>query len=85
MGGWAKWVMGIKEGACWDEHWVLYGSHFGNKLYSKKKERETNHKRLLNIENKLRVDRGREAERDFGKLSSLLQESKRYYIKTIKQ
>ena len=23
-GGWAKWVMGIKEGTCWDEHWVLY-------------------------------------------------------------
>ena len=21
---WAKWVMGVKEGACWDEHWVLY-------------------------------------------------------------
>ena len=21
-GGWAKWVMGIKEGTCWDEHWV---------------------------------------------------------------
>ena len=26
MGGWAKWVMGIKEGTCWDEHWVLYVS-----------------------------------------------------------
>ena len=24
VGGWAKWVMGIKEGACWDEHWVSY-------------------------------------------------------------
>ena len=23
--GWAKWVMGIKEGTC-DEHWVLYVS-----------------------------------------------------------
>ena len=22
-GGWAKWVMGIKEDTCWDEHWVL--------------------------------------------------------------
>ena len=21
--GWAKWVMGIKEGTWWDEHWVL--------------------------------------------------------------
>ena len=25
MGGWVKWVMGIKEGTC-DEYWVLYGS-----------------------------------------------------------
>ena len=25
-GEWPKWVMGIKEGTCWDEHWVLYGS-----------------------------------------------------------
>ena len=24
MGGVAKWMMGIKEGTCWDEHWVLY-------------------------------------------------------------
>ena len=23
---WSKWVMGIKEGTCWDEHWVLYVS-----------------------------------------------------------
>lgn len=23
-GEWVKWVMGIKEGTCWDEHWVLY-------------------------------------------------------------
>ena len=22
--GWAKWVMGIKEDTCWDEHWVSY-------------------------------------------------------------
>ena len=21
-----KWEMGIEEGACWDEHWVLYVS-----------------------------------------------------------
>ena len=20
---WGKWVMGIEEGTCWDEHWVL--------------------------------------------------------------
>ena len=26
MGGWSKWVMGIKEGTCWDEHWVSYVS-----------------------------------------------------------
>ena len=24
-GGWAKWVMGIKEGTCWDGRRVLYG------------------------------------------------------------
>ena len=23
-GGMAKWVRGIKEVTCWDEHWVLY-------------------------------------------------------------
>ena len=26
MGGWAKWMMGIKEGICWDQQWVLYVS-----------------------------------------------------------
>ena len=26
VGGWAKWVMGIKEGTCWDEPWVSYVS-----------------------------------------------------------
>ena len=25
-GGWPKWVMGNKEGICYDEHWVLYVS-----------------------------------------------------------
>ena len=25
-GGWAKWVMGTKQGTCWGEHWVLYVS-----------------------------------------------------------
>ena len=29
-----KWVMGIKEGTCWDEHWVLYVSQLDKKLYS---------------------------------------------------
>ena len=24
MGGCARWVMGIKEGICYDEHWALY-------------------------------------------------------------
>ena len=24
VGEWAKWVMGIKEGICWNEHLVLY-------------------------------------------------------------
>ena len=24
--GRARWVMGIKEGTCWEEHWVLYVS-----------------------------------------------------------
>ena len=28
-----KWVMGIEEGTCWDEHWVLYGNQFDNKLH----------------------------------------------------
>ena len=26
MGGWAKYTMGIKEGTCWDEYWMLYVS-----------------------------------------------------------
>ena len=26
MGERGKWVMGIEEGTCWDEHWVLYVS-----------------------------------------------------------
>ena len=23
LGGWVKMEMGIKEGTCWDDHWVL--------------------------------------------------------------
>ena len=23
---WVRWVMGTKEGTCWDEHWVLHVS-----------------------------------------------------------
>ena len=37
--GWGergKWVTGIEEGTCWDEHWVLYINQFDNKLYFKK-------------------------------------------------
>ena len=26
LGGWTKWVMGIKQDTCWDENWVLYVS-----------------------------------------------------------
>ena len=26
VGGWARRVMGIEEGTCWDEHWVLHVS-----------------------------------------------------------
>ena len=26
-GGRGKWLMGIENGSCWDEHWVLYVSH----------------------------------------------------------
>ena len=29
-----KWVMGIEEGTCWVEHWVLYVSQFDNKVCS---------------------------------------------------
>ena len=28
--------MGIEEGTCWDEHWVLYGNQFDNKFIFKK-------------------------------------------------
>ena len=27
LGGWGSWVMGIKEGMCCDEHWVLYAAN----------------------------------------------------------
>ena len=29
--------MGIEEGTCWDEHWVLYGNQFDNKFHILKK------------------------------------------------
>ena len=28
--------MGIEEGTCWDEHWVLYGNQVDNKFHIKK-------------------------------------------------
>ena len=40
MGERGKWVMGIEEGLCWDEHWVLYASQFDNKLYFRERARE---------------------------------------------
>ena len=33
--------MGIEEGTCWDEHWMLYVSQSDNKLYLKKTNRGT--------------------------------------------
>ena len=33
VGGRGKWVMGIEEGTCWDERWVLYGNQFDNKFH----------------------------------------------------
>ena len=32
--------MGIEEGTCWDEHWVLYGNQFDNKFHTKKKRKK---------------------------------------------
>ena len=32
--------MGIEEGTCWDEHWVLYGNQFDNKFHIKKRIKE---------------------------------------------
>ena len=34
--------MGIEEGTFWDEHWVLYGNQFVNKLHIKKKKQSKN-------------------------------------------
>ena len=38
MGGRRGWVMGIEEGTFWDEHWLLYGNQFDNKLHILKKK-----------------------------------------------
>ena len=40
MGGQGGEVMGIEEGTFWDEHWVLYGNQFDNKLHILKKKEE---------------------------------------------
>ena len=38
VGGRGAWVMGIEEGTCWDEYWVLYGHQLDNKFHIKKKQ-----------------------------------------------
>ena len=40
---WTRWVMGIKEGPCGDEHWALYESIPENNiaLYIKKKKKKS--------------------------------------------
>ena len=42
MGAWGNWVMGIKEGTCWNEQWELYAA--GESLNSTS---ETNNKKFL--------------------------------------
>ena len=32
--------MGIEEGTCWDEHWVLYGNQCNHKFYEEEEEKE---------------------------------------------
>ena len=36
-GGGGKWVMGMEEGTCWDEHWGLYLSDESRESTSKTK------------------------------------------------
>ena len=33
-------MMGIEEGTCWEEHWVLYGNQFDNKFHIKRKKKK---------------------------------------------
>ena len=47
VGEMGKWVMGRKEGACWDEHWVLYGNQSDNEFHIKKK-RKRKYIRVMN-------------------------------------
>lgn len=35
LGGWGSWMMGIKEGMCCDEHWVLYATDESSNTTSK--------------------------------------------------
>ena len=44
VGGRGKWVMGIEEGTCCNEHWVLYGNQFDNKFHIKK---DNNNKKFV--------------------------------------
>ena len=37
--------MGIEEGTFWDEHWVLYGNQFDNKLHILKKKKHLQSKK----------------------------------------
>ena len=46
MGERGKWVMGIEEGTCLDEHWVLNGNQFDNKFHIKKKKGHTSESRV---------------------------------------
>ena len=41
--------MGIEEGTFWDEHWVLYGNQFDNKLHKLKKKKTNNTKENKNL------------------------------------
>ena len=45
--------MGIEEGTFWDEHWVLYGNQFDNKLHILKK------KRIIGVPEEEERNRGR--------------------------
>ena len=40
-------MMGMEEGTFWDEHWVLYGNQFNNKLHILKKKIKLKNKDLF--------------------------------------
>ena len=46
-------MMGMEEGTCWDEHWVLYGNQFDNKFHIKKKRLCKGMHRVLEAQIKL--------------------------------